>query len=590
MAKPSTIRSGKFRTLSEAEQNAGRTLSIRRVFALIALFNGLVLIALIVSSLLLLDASQDLDRTNVVRYRSYLLVDELRQSSDDLTRFARTYVVTGDSKWEKLYWDTLAIRNGTQPRPDRYEAIYWDIAAVDPAFRAGAPTSAVPLAKRMEQLGFTTEELSKLREAEANSNELVNIESVAMNAAKGVFRDGQGEFTVHGTPNLPLASRLMHDDAYHQAKARIMRPIGGAYDLLDARTERLVKNAIRRQDQFLDLTILLIMLMGLSAMACYQIMSRRIIRPLAMLAEESNQIAHNRPGQELSVYSQDEVGRLAEAFNAVLRRLRSALREADSANRQIRAAHKQIDDSINYAGLLQRTILPDRQLMQAFADDHFVLWQPRDQVGGDFYVFHAETQGRYLIGVADCAGHGVPGAMMTMMARSAVDQAIRQVGIGSPAAVLSKTDEVMRAMLAGAHLSRAIATSTDTGLVFVDREAGLLRFAGAKIALYWSDGETVEEIKGERRALADRKPGNYRDHEMPLLSGRTYYLTTDGFLDQAGGEDGFGFGDSRFAAMLRSHAGYPLAEQGAAFSEILAQYQGELAQRDDITILSFRFD
>ncbi|MGZ8216023.1 SpoIIE family protein phosphatase [Methylomagnum sp.] len=584
------IQSGKFRTLSEAEQNAGRTLSIQRVFALMALFNGMVLVALMVSSLLLMDASKGLDRTNAIRYRSYLLVDELRQSSDDLTRFARTYVVTGEPKWEGLYWDALAIRNGTQPRPERYEAIYWDIAAVDSAFRADAPTTAVPLAKRMEQLGFTAGELGKLKESEANSNELASIEKAAMNAIKGVFMDPLGEFSVQGKPDPQLARRLMHDGAYHLAKAKIMRPLSAAYDLLDARTDRLVKAAIRLQDQFLDLTILLIILLGLSATASYQIMARRIVRPLTLLAEESEQILDDRPGQELSVYSRDEVGLLAEAFNAVLRRMRSALKEADSANRQMRAAHKQIDDSINYAGLLQRTILPERQLMQAFAADHFVLWQPRDQVGGDFYVFHSDDQGRYLIGIADCAGHGVPGAMMTMLARAGVDRAIQQVGIASPAAVLTKTDEVMRAMLADAHLSRAIATSTDAGLVYVDREAGLLRFAGAKIALYWSDGESVEEVKGERRALADRKPGRYQDHEMPLLKGRTYYLTTDGFLDQAGGEHGFGFGDSRFAAMLRDHAGHALPEQGAAFSGILAQYQGGLAQRDDITILSFRFN
>lgn len=565
-------------------------MSIKRVFALMALFNGMVLVALIISSLLLMDASKDLDRTNAIRYRSYLLADELRQGSDDLTRFARTYVVTGDPKWEKLYWGALAIRNGTRPRPDRYEGIYWDIAAVDPTFRADAPTTSAPLAKRMEPLGFTAKEMDKLREAEANFNEMVNIETTAMNAVKGVFMDPQGEFTIHGRPDLPLAGRLMHDEAYHQAKAKVMRPISAAYDLLDARTDRQVKAAIRLQDQFLDLTILLIILLGLSATASYQIMARRIVRPLTLLAEESAQIAHNQPGQELSVYSHDEVGRLAEAFNEVLRRMRAALKEADAANRQIKAAHKQIDDSINYAGLLQRTILPQRQLMQAFAGDHFVLWQPRDQVGGDFYVFHGDDAGRYLLGIADCAGHGVPGAMMTMLARAGVDRAIQQAGIESPAAVLAKTDEVMRAMLADAHLSRAIATSTDAGLVYVDREAGSLRFAGAKISLYWSDGESVEEIKGERRALADRKPGVYRDHEMPLLKGRTYYLTTDGFLDQAGGEHGFGFGDGRFAAMLRDHAKYGLPEQGAAFSEVLAEYRGDLAQRDDITILCFRFN
>jgi serine phosphatase RsbU (regulator of sigma subunit) len=578
---------GKFRTPTLAEQEAGRSLSIQRIFALIALFNGMVLAALIASSVLLLDASQKVNQAHSIRYQSYLLADELRQSSDDLTRFARTYVVTGDPQWKQRYWDTLAIRSGSLPRPDRYEAIYWDIAAVEPNFRAAPPAASLPLSERMQRLGFSAEELAKLRQAEANSNELVDIENTAMNAVAGLYRDPQGEFVLRGKPDPQLALRLMHGAAYHQAKARIMRPIGEAYDLLDARTQRLVREGVQAQEQWLDLTLLLILLLGMSASASYLILRRHIVRPLARLAEEAHAIADARLDQRLSMHASDEVGRLAAAFNSVLDRMTAALREADAANQGMQAAHKQIDDSIDYACLLQRSILPRRQLARVFADDHFVLWQPKDRVGGDFYVFHSQDD-RHLVGIGDCAGHGVPGAMMTMLARAAIDRAIHQAGIESPAAVLAKTDEAMRAMLAEAQGARAVATSMDLGLVFIDREAGLMRFAGAKIALYWSDGAKVGAVKGERRSLVDRRPGSYQDQDQPLAPGRTYYLTTDGFLDQAGGEHGFGFGDDRFADMLRLHARYTLAEQGAAFAEILDRYRGGMAQRDDITLLSFK--
>lgn len=580
---PVITRSSRFRALDRSEPGIRRTLSIRRIFALIAFFNGSVLAALVVSSFLLLNASRDLDRVNRIRYQSYLLADELRQSSDDLTRFARTYVVTGASEWEKRYWDTLAIRNGTRPRPDRYESIYWEIAAVDPGFRADGPTTSIPLAQRMRHLGFSAEEIAKLKEAENHSNELVEIEKIAMGAVRGIFLDKQGAFARHGKPNLEMARRLMHDEAYHQAKARIMRPISEAYDLLEARTYRLVEASNRRQDRFLDLTISLIILLGLATTASYLIMARRIVRPLALLAAEANRIDHHDSGTSLPVYSDDEVGRLARAFNSLLFRMRSTHAAAD-------AAHKQIHASIDYASLLQRTLLPDRQLRQTFGDDYFVLWQPRDRVGGDFYLLHAEPPFRYLIGIADCAGHGVPGAMMTMLARAAIDRAIHQVGMASPAAVLAKTDEVMRAMLADAPIERAIATSVEAGLVFLDRESRRLRFAGARIALYWSDGNGVGELKGERRALADRKPGRYQDQEVPMDKDRIYYLTTDGFLDQAGGEHRFGFGETRFATLLREHAGDPIEQQGAVFSEALTQYRGDLAQRDDVTVLCFRLN
>jgi serine phosphatase RsbU (regulator of sigma subunit) len=97
-------------------------------------------------------------------------------------------------------------------------------------------------------------------------------------------------------------------------------------------------------------------------------------------------------------------------------------------------------------------------------------------------------------------------------------------------------------------------------------------------------------LPGARRALGDKRQGDYHNQQIALQPGRTFYLCTDGFLDQAGGERGFGFGNSRFADMLRRHASLPLNEQSAAFSDTLAAYQGDYPQRDDITMLCFRFD
>lgn len=190
----------------------------------------------------------------------------------------------------------------------------------------------------------------------------------------------------------------------------------------------------------------------------------------------------------------------------------------------------------------------------------------------------------------DCAGHGVPGALMTMLARAAIDLAITEVGPSDPAAVLTRTDSAIRAMLADAQLPRALATNTDAGLVYIDRQAGLLRYAGAKISLYASNGDALREVPGGKRALGDKRAGVYENIELSMEPGWTYTLATDGFLDQAGGEHGFGFGNTRFADMLKTHARRPLTEQVAAFTQALADYQGGQPQRDDITLLSFRFE
>ena len=130
----------------------------------------------------------------------------------------------------------------------------------------------------------------------------------------------------------------------------------------------------------------------------------------------------------------------------------------------------------------------------------------------------------------------------------------------------------------------------DVGLAYVERGARRLRYAGARISLYWSDGREVGEIKGTRRAIGDRRVGEYADREIELRPGVTYYLATDGFLDQAGGELGYGFGNTRFARLLQEHARLPMAEQAGALDDALTRYRGGLPQRDDVTILSFRFD
>jgi len=157
-----------------------------------------------------------LDAAQINRFQSYRLAHELRHSSDELTRLARTYCVTGDAAYERAYWHILDVRNGKAPRPDGRQ---------------------VALRTLMERQGFTAAELGKLTESEDNSNALVTTETIAMNAIKGRFADGQGGYTKQGQPDPDMARRIMHDEQYHADKEKIMRPIDDFERMLDRRTE-----------------------------------------------------------------------------------------------------------------------------------------------------------------------------------------------------------------------------------------------------------------------------------------------------------------------------------------------------------------
>ncbi|MCG6657412.1 SpoIIE family protein phosphatase [Halomonas campisalis] len=344
------------------------------------------------------------------------------------------------------------------------------------------------------------------------------------------------------------------------------------------------------------LGLVLALLMAVFAYAT----DRLILSPLGRLQLSAKAIAAGDYATRLPTGRSDEIGALSRAFSDMAdqvadhtqrleEKVRQRTRDLEQANEEMRRARRQVDASLEYASIIQRAILPSRQLDHHLADRHAVVWRPRDQVGGDFYVFRATEQG-YLMGVIDCAGHGVPGSLMTMLARAIVDHAILLVGPHDPAAILAEMDRQNRATLHRDTLPRSIATNMDAALVWVDPRRDHLTFAGAKLALYASDGERLEVYPGGKRALGHKRPEPFLNQTLPLRRGWTYTLCTDGFLDQAGGEHGFGFGNRRFEAMIVHHARVELAAQAAAFEAELDDYRGEHPQRDDITLLCFRFD
>ena len=217
-------------------------LSIKQVFRILFGVTLLLTVLLLVATLMAERAGSEVERATITRYESYLLADELRQSSDDLTRLARTYVVSGEPKWEQQYFEVLDIRNGKKPRPLAYQRIYWDFRAADNPSPRGAG-QAVALTDLMKQAGFTDAEFAKLKEAQDNSNDLVKTETIAMNLVKGQLDDGKGGFTVKGEPDLEKARAMMHDLDYHKFKAKIMKPVDEFFVLLDQRTSEAAAKA-----------------------------------------------------------------------------------------------------------------------------------------------------------------------------------------------------------------------------------------------------------------------------------------------------------------------------------------------------------
>ncbi len=327
---------------------------------------------------------------------------------------------------------------------------------------------------------------------------------------------------------------------------------------------------------------------------------RLVLQPLLALTASARMIAQGQYGIRMRSDRDDEIGALARAFDTMAaevqahtedleRRVAERTAELEATHHRLADTHRQLTESIRYASLIQRVILPDRRLDTRMQGRYFVVWQPRDVVGGDFYLYR-EDEGGCLFGVVDCAGHGVPGAFMTMIAHAALERATVELGLGQPAALLERADRAVRDMLPDTQRLERLATSMDIGLCYVERASRTVRFAGAHIDLFTAcDGE-IRNFRGDRGGINDRKPRTFTQLTLDLEPGCVFYLVTDGILDQSGGARDLPFGRGGFTSWLRDNAALPLERQEEALTGALNDYRGEKPQRDDITVLAFRFD
>lgn len=271
------------------------------------------------------------------RYDSYLLADELRQSSDDLTRLARTYVLTGDSKYENMYWDILKIRNGEKARPQHMEHIYWDLV-LSYGQKPSPDGDAVPLQQLMEEAGFTDSEFEKLSEAQKNSDDLVTTETIAMNAMKGLFDSGNGNYSKRGTPDPEMASRIMHDNQYHSNKAKIMAPVNDFLSLLDKRTSTEVSE-LRENLHFYQKLLTLLFMVTVTVIASSLLTTyRSVIRQLGGEPKVVLYHMHRIADGDLSNQTNSASEGLVKALEVMADKLRATVKNVKSASGKVSSA------------------------------------------------------------------------------------------------------------------------------------------------------------------------------------------------------------------------------------------------------------
>ena len=249
--------------------------------------------------------------------------------------------------------------------------------------------------------------------------------------------------------------------------------------------------------------------------------------------------------------------------------------------------NERIMDSISYAKRLQEALLPARSELNAIFESHFVIWKPRDIVGGDFYWSRRVGSDKSLIALCDCTGHGVPGAFMTMAVNTLLNQIVAQ-GVHNPADVLAKLNREFKATLHRQQQSDITDDGLDIGICLI--EGRRILYAGAKVVLYKIRDGRATAVKGDRKSIGYRRAKEdlqFTTHEIAGQAGDRFYLATDGYTDQNGEDNEYPFGRKRLIESLEAGADLPLPEQEHWLTQCLAEYQGREPQRDDITLIGF---
>jgi len=262
-------------------------------------------------------------------------------------------------------------------------------------------------------------------------------------------------------------------------------------------------------------------------------------------------------------------------------------KERKKALLEVKEKNKSILDSLNYSKNIQQAMLPGKNSFDIKFKDYFILFQPKDIVSGDFYWME-EIDGKVFLSVADCTGHGVPGAMLSMICSKALTKVVKELKIYSPAKILDQT--VLELEEYFSKSDKTIYDGMDLSLVCLDYNNNILTYSGANNPLYYIENKKLKIIKADRQPIGlynERKP--YSQTELKISNINSIYLFSDGYADQFGGPNNKKFSKKRFRELLESLNSNTLNYQGYIIEKEINIWKGKKEQIDDITVIGVKF-
>jgi serine phosphatase RsbU (regulator of sigma subunit)/tetratricopeptide (TPR) repeat protein len=253
---------------------------------------------------------------------------------------------------------------------------------------------------------------------------------------------------------------------------------------------------------------------------------------------------------------------------------------------ELQETHKEITDSITYAKRIQKAILPPHQVVSEILGDAFVLYRPKDVVAGDFY-FVEQTGDEILFAAADCTGHGVPGAMVSVVCNNALKRSVHEFKLSKPSDILDKTRQLVIEEFQKSN--EEVKDGMDIALCKVNKRN--LAYSGAHNPLWIIRDSEIIEFKGDKQPIGNFDAATpFTNHEIQLVSGDIVYVFTDGYVDQFGGENGKKLKAKNMRRIFLEAAKLPIRSQREFLKAEMDKWMGDHAQLDDICVLGVKVE
>ncbi|MBN2656410.1 MAG: SpoIIE family protein phosphatase [Spirochaetales bacterium] len=259
--------------------------------------------------------------------------------------------------------------------------------------------------------------------------------------------------------------------------------------------------------------------------------------------------------------------------------------------RELREKNDQITESLNYAARIQESILPTDTDMETLFSDHLTIWKPKGIVGGDFYWSYRTADG-FLFAVVDCTGHGVPGALLTMAVSSALDNIVEEMKILEPSEILFQLNKILKSKLNQGNSDPYSDDGLEISLISYTFGQPELVFSSSRLRLLVVENGRITEYQGNRQSLGFKRSKwdqKFESYNIPCSSQSRFFLSTDGFVEQSGGDQGFGFGWDRLKDALLEKKGSLALIREHLISEF-DKFRGRREQRDDVLVIGFCLD